>query len=56
MITNSLNQTAEVTTTLASNQWVHVAGTFDGATGAMCLYENGVLVGSTVTSIRPMAF
>ena len=54
MITNPLNLTAAVTASLPANTWVHVAGAFDGATGAMCLYENGVLVGSMVTGIRPM--
>jgi hypothetical protein len=37
------------------NQWMHVAGTLDGATGKMGLYVNGVLVSSTTTSVRPLA-
>lgn len=39
----------------AVNQWTEVAGTLDNGTGAMDLYENGTLVASTTTSIRPFA-
>ena len=39
----------------ASNQWTEVAGTLNNATGAMDLYENGALVATTTTSIRPFA-
>lgn len=35
------------------NQWVHVAGTLDDATGDMRLYINGDLVNSVNTSDRP---
>ncbi len=34
-------------------QFVHVAATLDDATGLMSLYENGVLMSQTTTSIRP---
>jgi Concanavalin A-like lectin/glucanases superfamily len=37
------------------NQWFHVAGTLDDSTGRMALYENGKLVASTITTIRPLA-
>jgi hypothetical protein len=36
------------------NQWVHVAGTLDDATGAMRLYVNGQQVAATTTSVRPL--
>jgi hypothetical protein len=39
----------------AVNQWTEVAGTLDNATGVMDLYENGVLVASATTTIRPFA-
>jgi hypothetical protein len=39
---------------LPFNQWFHVAGTLDDATGNMKLYVNGNLVASTTTSIRPL--
>ena len=35
------------------NQWIHVAGTLDDATGEMKLFINGNLANSTITSIRP---
>jgi hypothetical protein len=37
------------------NQWIHVAGTLDDATGAMKLYINGNLVGLRETTVRPFA-
>jgi hypothetical protein len=37
------------------NQWIHVAGTLDGDTGAVTVYVNGVLGASTVTTERPLA-
>ena len=45
--------TAVVGTTLAYNQWMHVAATLDGGTGTMSVYINGVLADQTVTAIRP---
>ncbi len=38
------------------DQWIHVAGSLDDATGAMRLYIDGTLASSTVTSIRPLAY
>lgn len=38
---------------LPLNQWVHVAGTLDDATGQQALYVNGTLVASTTTAARP---
>ncbi len=37
------------------NTWLHVAGTLNDQTGEMCLYLDGSLVASTVTSRRPLA-
>jgi hypothetical protein len=37
------------------NQWTHVAGTLDDATGKMSLYVNGTLIEQLTTSIRPFA-
>ncbi len=34
-------------------QFVHVAATLDDGTGAMTLYENGVVVAQTTTTVRP---
>jgi hypothetical protein len=52
-ITNAGGQSAGVGATIPVGQWVHVAGTLDGSTGAMRLYVNGTLVSSTTTAIRP---
>ncbi len=38
---------------LPLNTWTHVAGTFDGRTGRMCIYTNGVLLAQTTTTLRP---
>ena len=38
----------------ALNQWCHVAGTLDDATGRMCIYINGDLVASKTTTLRPL--
>src|SRR5438093_4789435 len=38
---------------IPTNQTLHIAGTLDGATGAMKLFVNGVVVASTNTTIRP---
>ncbi len=37
------------------NQWVHIAGTLDDATGEIRLYVDGVEKASTVTAVRPLA-
>ncbi|HUE74511.1 MAG TPA: LamG-like jellyroll fold domain-containing protein, partial [Pirellulaceae bacterium] len=44
---------AGVSTTMPMNQFVHVAGTLDDATGALRLYVNGVLMSQIVTTVRP---
>lgn len=53
-ITNASNQTAALTATVAYDEWLHVAGTLDDATGTMKLYVNGVIVASTTTTVRPL--
>lgn len=50
------NSGAAVSTELPPlNQWVHIAGVLDDATGAMSLYMDGVLVDSKYTNIRAFA-
>jgi len=44
---------AAVGTTLAYNQWCHLAATLDGSSGTMSIYTNGVLASQTSTTIRP---
>src|SRR5207244_4463116 len=52
-IMNAAEASASLSYTVPFDQWMHVAGTLDDATGSMKLYVNGVLVASTFTSIRP---
>jgi sugar lactone lactonase YvrE len=54
-VTNASNQGSSIAAPIATNQWVHVAGALDDATGTMSLYENGAVVAQEVTSIRPFA-
>ena len=55
-ITDASNDSASVSVPFdAVNQWTEVAGTLDDATGVMDLYENGALVATTTTTIRPFA-
>lgn len=54
-ITNAANQSATVSAPIVFNTWVHVAAVLDDAAGTMSLYENGVLVNSITTSVRPFA-
>ena len=44
-----------ITTPLSYNQWWHVAGMYDGNTGTMSIYTNGVLAIQKATAIRPFA-
>ena len=43
---------AVLTFPLTFNQWKHVTGTLDGATGEMRLYFDGVLVTNQITNVR----
>jgi hypothetical protein len=54
VVYNASDQFAEVSYTVPFDQWLHVAGTLDDATGQMKLYVNGNPVASTTTSIRPL--
>jgi hypothetical protein len=46
---------AGVSTTMPMNQFIHIAGTLDDATGVMRLYVNGVQMSQTITTVRPFA-
>jgi hypothetical protein len=50
---NSTTAGASVEAPIPTGQFVHVAATLDDATGAMTLYENGVVVAQTTTTARP---
>jgi hypothetical protein len=52
-ICDANGNSASIETTLAYNQWTHVAATLDGSSGTMSIYTNGVLAAQTVTAIRP---
>ena len=53
-ITDSGGNGASVVTSLAYNQWTHLAATLDGAAGTLNFYTNGVLAAQTFTSVRPI--
>jgi hypothetical protein len=50
----SNDQSAYVEVEIPYFVWTHVAATFDGDTGTMDLYTNGVLAVQTNTTVRPM--
>jgi hypothetical protein len=52
-ISDANGNSANVGTTLAYNQWTHLAATLDGSSGKMSLYTNGVLASQVTTAIRP---
>ena len=52
-VTDADANTTTVETTLAYNQWTHVAATLDGSTGTMSIYTNGVQAVQTTTTVRP---
>jgi streptogramin lyase len=52
-IDNANNQGIGIEAPIATGQWIHVAATLDDGTGAMTLYENGVVVAQATTTIRP---
>lgn len=54
-IDDASNNYAYVTAPLQLNQWQHVAGTWDRASGSMKVYVNGVLGGQTNTALIPLA-
>ena len=54
-VQDASNQSAAAMAPLpARNQWIHVAGTLDDATGKLSLYINGSLANSLTTSVRPL--
>ena len=54
-IQDNVNNTVYLNASLPSfNQWYHIAGTLDDATGQMKFFINGVLQSSVTTSIRPL--
>jgi fructan beta-fructosidase len=54
-IMDASGQYCALTAHVPFNEWHHVAGTLDDATGSMKLYVDGNLVASTVTAVRPFA-
>ena len=52
-ITDAIGNNAGVSAPLVYNQWWHVAGTLDGASGKLSLYTNGALAAQITTAIRP---
>jgi hypothetical protein len=52
-ITDADGNNASVQAPLVYNEWWHVAGTLDGASGALSLYTNGILAAQATTSVRP---
>jgi hypothetical protein len=53
-ITDANGNSAGVSTPIAYNQWWHVAGTLDGASGNLSLYTNGTLAAQITTTVRPL--
>jgi RHS repeat-associated protein len=54
LITSPQTNTASISNALTTSTWQHFAATFDGVSGNMCLYTNGVLAKQTSTSVRPL--
>ena len=52
-ITDANGNSASVSAPLVYNQWWHVAGTLDGASGKLSLYTNGTLAAQITTTVRP---
>src|SRR5581483_3283856 len=52
-ISDENNDYTSVQVAIPYYQWLHVAATFDGSTGTLSLYTNGVLAAQTVTDIVP---
>ena len=54
-IEDEQNRDCTITAPAALNEWTHLCGTWDGATGKMCLYVNGELAATAKTDIYPLA-
>ncbi len=52
-VSDAVGNSASVQAPLPLNQFVHVAGTLDDATGIMTLYLNGISAAQTTTNVRP---
>jgi hypothetical protein len=52
-ITDANGTSVSVAAPLTYDQWWHVAGTLDGASGKMSLYTNGTLAAQITTAVRP---
>jgi hypothetical protein len=52
-VSDAAGNIASVEAPLLLNQFVHVAGTLDDATGVMTLYLNGAVAAQTTTTVRP---
>jgi serine/threonine protein kinase len=53
-ITDADGDSASVSAPILYNQWWHVAGTLDGASGKLSLYTNGALAAQITTTVRPL--
>jgi hypothetical protein len=53
-IDNEQNHECLIGAPAVLNEWTHLCGTWDGATGQMRLYVNGELASSTTTDIKPL--
>lgn len=53
-VTGADGQTAGLSAPLPKSRWILLAATFEKATGAMRLYENGELVSETTTAFAPL--
>jgi hypothetical protein len=53
-ITDTSGTSAGVTAPISYNQWWHAVGTFDAASGQICLYTNGTLASQISTTRRPI--
>lgn len=56
MLHSSINNWVELVTPspIPTNTWLHVAATFDGASGDMRIYVNGAIAAETNTVVRPI--
>ena len=53
-IGSGAGESCHVAAPLAGNQWKHIAGTLDGASGEMRLFIDGVIAARTNTALRPL--
>jgi hypothetical protein len=53
-IEDEANRDCTITCPAVVGEWTHLCGTWDGASGKICLYVNGELVASRTTNIKPL--